>query len=367
MNRRTVLELTIAGLAGAWAAGGPARAASAPEFAPLFRGFNIAGWSASDPSGEAAPELLGELRSRGFNSVRLPVDGDILALGDAASKARILGGLDRALALLTEAGYRVMVDLHPGGALAGLLQNVPEEGALAAAGAWLTLRDVVADYPPERVFPELLNEPPMEQQAWLSLRRILAGIVRERCPDHTLVWGAARFQGTWETLETPPLDDRNAIAAVHFYWPMAFTHQCAEWLSSPLRDLTGIRFPAGADAAELADLTATLRSRGDEEAIGWLHEQFASPWSVSAIDEEFARLRRWSEANSCPVVLNEFGVLKACAPTESRLRWTRAVREAAEANGMGWIYWELDAGFGFVGAGQGPAGIDSGMVAALLG
>lgn len=30
----------------------------------------------------------------------------------------------------------------------------------------------------------------------------------------------------------------------------------------------------------------------------------------------------------------------------SRVRWTRAVREAAEERGFGWGYWEFGAGFG---------------------
>jgi endoglucanase len=67
------------------------------------------------------------------------------------------------------------------------------------------------------------------------------------------------------------------------------------------------------------------------------------------------------------VILDEFGALGFCSDAASRANWTRAVRHAAEANGIGWVYWELDYGFGFIRDRQSTQGFDPSMVEALLG
>jgi endoglucanase len=66
-------------------------------------------------------------------------------------------------------------------------------------------------------------------------------------------------------------------------------------------------------------------------------------------------------------MLNEFGVLNFCVDAQSRAAWVRAVREAAEANHIGWTYWELDQGFGFIKSRLSTEGFDAAMMAALLG
>lgn len=78
------------------------------------------------------------------------------------------------------------------------------------------------------------------------------------------------------------------------------------------------------------------------------------------------RLKRWSETHDCPVMMNEFGVLNFCVDAESRRFWVRAVRQAAEANQVGWAYWELDQGFGIIESRRSAEGFDVGMIAALL-
>jgi endoglucanase len=88
---------------------------------------------------------------------------------------------------------------------------------------------------------------------------------------------------------------------------------------------------------------------------------------VAHIDADFRRLAAWASANRCPVMLNEFGVLNFCVDATSRANWVRAVRRAAEANGVGWSYWEADQGFGFIADRRSTAGIDPSMLEALLG
>lgn len=67
---------------------------------------------------------------------------------------------------------------------------------------------------------------------------------------------------------------------------------------------------------------------------------------TEAIGSAFDLVRDWAAANgNPPVLLGEFGAYHT-ANMAARVRWTRAVREAAEARGFGWTYWEFGAGFG---------------------
>lgn len=65
-----------------------------------------------------------------------------------------------------------------------------------------------------------------------------------------------------------------------------------------------------------------------------------------AVEAAMAFAAAWGASRGLPVNLGEFGAFST-ADMASRARWTRAVRDAAEANGIGWTYWELAAGFGF--------------------
>jgi endoglucanase len=198
------------------------------------------------------------------------------------------------------------------------------------------------------------------------LRGRLAGIVRARC-EHTIVWGPARYQGIWEVDQTPPLDDRNSLAAVHYYAPMAFTHQCENWDSSPVGRLKDLPFPATRDAPAVTRLFTELQAAGDHRALAFLEDAFQQPWTEAQIASDFAGVAEWSRKNDCPVILDEFGALHFCSDPASRANWVRAVRRAAEANDMGWTYWELDYGFGFIGNRQSTEGFDRSLIDALLG
>jgi len=59
-------------------------------------------------------------------------------------------------------------------------------------------------------------------------------------------------------------------------------------------------------------------------------------------------------------------VLNFCVDAESRRFWVRAVRQAAEANQVGWAYWELDQGFGIIQSRRSIEGFDNAMIAALM-
>lgn len=53
----------------------------------------------------------------------------------------------------------------------------------------------------------------------------------------------------------------------------------------------------------------------------------------------------WSRTHRYPVFVGEFGAYSR-APAASRIAFNRFMRDAAEARGMRWQYWEFASGFG---------------------
>lgn len=344
----------------------PGFAATAQTPSVPTRGFNLPGWVDRETGSRPAHSVLEKLHRLGFRTIRLPVAADTIVGRDARSGTDMLRQIHAAVAELNGIGFGVIVDLHPDGEFMEALRNDPQAGGLEAAAAWNLLADMIADLPPASVYAELLNEPPLGQAVWLDLRGRLAETVRAKCPDHTIVWGPARYQGIWEIADTPPLADRNSIAAVHYYTPMGFTHQCENWDNSPVGRLKGLPFPAKRGAPQVKKLVAELTQAGDERALDFLNGEFEHPWNVAQISADFAQIGDWSKKHDCPVILDEFGALGFCSDPASRANWVRAVRQAAEANGVGWTYWEFDHGFGFIENRQSTEGFDLSMIDALL-
>jgi endoglucanase len=344
-----------------------AKAAPADDVPKIpSRGFNLPGWVDRDPGSAPTRPVLEKLRDLGFRSVRLLVSADTIVGVGGADRVAMLGRIRSAVEELTRSGYSVIVDLNPDGAFARLLRQDPAAAGKRAAEVWTHLREPIADLPVGSVYAELMNEPPLEQATWLELRDRLAAIVRSGCA-HTIIWGPARYQGIWELAGTTPLPDRNSIAAIHYYTPMAFTHQCENWDSSPIGRLKDLPFPATRDAPAVARLAAELRTAGDKPALAALEDAFQHPWTAAHIAADFAGVQEWSRENDCPVILDEFGALGFCSDMSSRANWIRAVRQAAEANGIGWVYWELDYGFGFIRSRRSTEGFDHPVIEALLG
>lgn len=365
MSRRRLMTLLAAGPASALPAVGGARARRILP-TPLARGFNLPGWVDREQGVAPARSVLKKLRSLGFASIRLPVAADPLLAGGDTARA-MLRRIADAVALCETMGFAVVLDLHPGGNFAASLRDDPAEGSRQAVAAWRLLRDVVAEFSSGTVFAELLNEPPMEQADWLTLRDELAGVIRQTCPRHGIVWGPARYQGMWELAGTTPVADERAIVAIHYYSPMAFTHQCENWDNSALGRVSDLPFPASAETPAVAMLRRRLSDAGDSEAVALLNDAYSQAWDAGRIAGEFARLGEWSKTHDCPVVIGEFGVLNFCVDPASRANWARAVREAAEANGIGWTWWELDQGFGFIRSRLDTDGFDHSMIDALTG
>jgi endoglucanase len=335
----------------------PASAISA-----LSRGFNADGWVNGSQS-PPAPALLVELRKAGMTHVRLPVPAEHIMLRFAAKadQRMRLDAVDTAVTTLVSLGYHVSVDLHAGQRFNRLHREEPVAAMRAMKDAWNDLAQIMRRHPTDRVFAELLNEPDLDAERWQREVEELAAFVRRLLPRTTLIVGPVNWQRPDSLPGFRPLSDLNVVYAIHFYDPMVFTHQ-AHWdPKDPLHHIQGLPYPIRAEDPDVQKLRRRLADDNKVTVLALLDR--AIP------DERVGRWLEpaavWQQQFSRPIIINEFGVLKAGAPVESRLRWLSSVAAYAEQHCWGWAHWELEHGFGLVDSQTGKP--DAGVLKALLG
>nr|QMS48082.1 endoglucanase [uncultured bacterium] len=158
------------------------------------------------------------------------------------------------------------------------------------------------------VWFELLNEP-HDRITHANLRAVLEPAldeVRATNPTRPVVIGGEFWSGI-NSLATIPLpDDRYLVVTFHYYDPFSFTHQGAPWISPPMP--TGVTFPSGTDAADLAA-------------------------NVQKAADFIARTNR-------PLFLGEYGAYEGI-PLVQRVTWYGTVHDAfaaEEVDGCAWAY-----------------------------
>lgn len=328
----------------------------------LSRGVNADGWIA-DPRSAPPRSLLLALRKAGLTHIRLPVPADDV-IPRFASKLDIdrhLQTVDAALKTLLQLGFAVSIDLHSGERFNPLHKDDPAAAMIEMKSAWGELATIMQRYPSDRVFAELLNEPEVDAAQWQSEVRDLAGFIRNLLPQTTLITGPVNWQRADSLPGFTPLDDPNVVYAIHFYDPMVFTHQ-AHWdQNEPLHYVTGLPYPIRADDPRVQQLREQLTAQNHREALAMVDR--ATP--DRGIDKWLAPAAAWQQKYSRPIIINEFGVLKAGAPRDSRLRWLAGVTDYARQQCWGWTHWEMMQGFGLADAVTGK--LDREALKALLG
>jgi len=281
----------------------------------LARTINFGNMLEHAREGLAGPMLRDEFvvlsKQAGFTAIRLPVRWDARAgyQPPYTISAEFLARVDGVVKLASAHGLSVILDMHH---YASMMMEPQAEQARFVA-LWRQVAEHYRDAPPTVMF-EVLNEPnrALTQSLWNQALAEVIPAIRASNPRRTLIIGGSEWNSrhSLATLALPK-DDRDIIATFHYYDPMPFTHQGAEWVSG---------------------------------AGGWLGTRWTAA-QRSQVRDDFAAVKRWAETQGRPVFLGEFGAYSRADET-SRVAWTTAVREEAEAHGFGWAYWELASSFG---------------------
>jgi endoglucanase len=341
----------------------------AARLARLRHGINLSHWFAqsSDYSrthleSHTTAEDIALIRKIGFDHVRLTLEPAPLFNGADPDKLNVeyLKYLDSALDMILARGLAVIVDIHPSDEFKAKL-NSSDRQIEAFGKFWRALAQHLSARDPERVFPEVINEPMVEDgYRWFGMQGKLISAIREGAPRHTIIASGHRWSGLPELLFMQPYADRNIIYNFHFYEPFAFTHQGATWAGPNPPFYKNVPYPSSPDR-----VSKVLDTVQNESARNNLLRYGEDRWNAARIDREIGTAAAWAAKNHVPLTCNEFGTFRNFAPPADRAAWIRDMRTALEKYGIGWTMWDYAGGFGVVNKQNGHATPDVEIVRAL--
>lgn len=192
---------------------------------------------------------LANIAQAGFDTVRIPVRWDSHA-GKAPDYTIDPAWLDRVEHIVKAAldqHLNVILDEHN----FDPLMADPAANKAQLAAMWRQIASRFADYPTDRLWFEIANEP-HDKLTNANLTETLApslAAIRESNPDRPVIVGGEFWSGidSLKTLTLP--DDPNIVPTFHYYEPFDFTHQGASWVkpSPPV----GRKYGSDDDAARL--------------------------------------------------------------------------------------------------------------------
>ncbi len=357
----------------------PAAAQNTQAFtdaANLGRGVNVA---YERPNGQsfrvrrpaAFNAILDDISRRGFDHIRLAVDFNRHSRrvqGKWQVRPAFLRGLRAAVRQANNRDLLVILDMHGKGNNG--FHKTPARARPRFVGLWSS---IATAFKAERnVYFQLMNEPigpslPVARNAAQRARNLkttntYSGAVNRY---YTQATRAIRAAGANQPILISPIfynnlfeiprlrmptvrqgvRDNRVIIDVHFYDPLCFTHQGADWLAGTL--------PAYKASCQTTNVT-WQSAFADDPFATQAQEKGKEAWMTDA----FNNAVKFAAAKNAPVYIGEFGTNDPSyrgnrfrAPRRERLAWTQAVvdntvntKQAGQPISFG--YWEYEASFG---------------------
>lgn len=328
------------------------------RFFSLTRGINLAHWFAQtsyvDPNYITDTDLQ-NLSSLGFKHVRLTIDPDILfdQTNPTSLNEKYLGYIDSALDAIEAHDLSVIINIHAKGEFNQRLAK-EDEFVNSFAQFWKSFAGHLNRRSAEQVFLESLNEPAFgfhlqdndnqdvdPIQRWNEVQVKLLAAIREAAPDHTLIAKAYDWEGIDSLKTLTPLADPNVVYNFHFYEPMPFTHQGANWIDREFSSVQNLPYPYNQQKCE--ELIPTIL---DQKAKTIAESYCNQKWDAAKLEGRIAKAAAWAKENNVLLTANEFGVYRSFVAHEDRLQWIGDVRSLLEKYDIGWAMWEYSSGFG---------------------
>jgi endoglucanase len=283
------------------------------EAAAMGPGVNVLGY---DPGWHNPlrwrfmPEHFRAIRAAGFRHVRIVLQAFAFMDEAGTLDPKWLAQLDVFVKAALDAGLIVVLDEHD-------FTRCAADANACRTKLFAFWRQMAPRYAaaPNRLMFELLNEPhgALTAPLWNSLLADTLALVRTTNPDRNVVIGPSQWNGlgALPLLELPEAD-RHIIVTFHYYLPMEFTHQGAGFVGPPISTHTGVTW--------------------------------GTPAELQTLTDNFNKVQAWSAAHRRPIYLGEFGVYDSAAMNE-RVKWTTAMRSAAETRGFAFAWWQFDSDF----------------------
>ncbi|MBW8828341.1 MAG: cellulase family glycosylhydrolase [Burkholderiales bacterium] len=161
-----------------------------------------------------------------------------------------------------------------------------------------------------RLLFELYNNPHGTASSWNTLASAALTAIRQSDARRVVIVGPVGYgAGALPQLALP--QDRHWMAVIHHGEPLRFVSQGRPWVE-------------GADR--------------------WLGTTCCDAGQLKTMAHELDLAQAWSQRQRRPVWLGRFGAASA-APPDSRARYLRAMRDAAESRGIPWTHTDFAANF----------------------
>jgi endoglucanase len=298
---------------------------------PLNRGINITAWFRFPASRDPAVlgkyltgQALADLRTAGFDFVRLAVDPAI-----AETQLPVLIAAIRRIQLQ---GLTVVVSPHPH-------DWHLETGRERLRIFWRTLAPALRALDPARTVPEVLNEPvfPGDPTGWAALQHLVLRDIRQSLPNATVVLTGQDWGSIGGLLALTPEDDQNVVYSLHFYDPAELTSLAAYRPGLDRAALARLPFPV--DDRPVCEAAAD--GSADSGTRDLMRYYCAFGWDTARVALAIGRAADWARLHRVRLLAGEFGA-SAALNVPARMAWLRTVRDAFEANGIGWALWGYD-------------------------
>lgn len=254
------------------------------------------------------------LNNNGFDLVRFPINFDEIFPKDLDTfkdEDSQLVRLDSLISNAISCNVKILLDFHK---YQGLKKS-PDQHLERFIKIWLKLAERYKEIPSSQLAFEIFNEPnlALDTEKWNEVLNKTLPSIAEIDADRTFFIGSSE-QNIIETLpilELPSIPNP-IIYVFHYYTPMEFTHQQADW----------------------------SESYSDYESRAWPLEN-----DIEKLAFDFKNVNEFAQSNSVEVILGEFGVYGK-AEENSRYRWLEQIIKQTEKYNIPWIHWDLSSGFG---------------------
>ena len=320
-------------------------------FTGFEKGINFGGWlSQCDHTKERYDTFIKagdftEVKNRGYDHVRVPVDYELFANDDLEFHGNGLSYIDFAIEECEKNGLHMVLDLHrtvgfsfdPGHNKEGFFENEAYQNFFYVI--WEKLSERYGKYSDMLAF-EMLNEVTKKEycEPWNRISTECIKRIRKNAPDTWILLGGY-YNNSIEALKdlALPYDDK-IVYNFHCYEPLLFTHQGAYWIAS--MD-TSFRFHYKSSFRTYEELShkQLCQAFSDFEALD--PNQCPDERYFERLVSEAVRV---AEERNVPLYCGEYGVIDLADRNDAK-EWFHDFHAVMDKYSVGravWIYKEMD-------------------------
>ncbi len=308
---------------------------------PFSRGFNFSGWFElygveEIPFGRYTEQDFADIKGLGADVIRLPVHFHRVTGGapDYTIDPLFFRFLDKAVDWAEKYEIYIIIDFHfsePG-------QSMDEVYDRMLFPVWAQIAQRYRDRSDYVVY-EILNEPfGITDRRWGEVQGRAIETIRRYDTKHAIVVtyaGGGGYNDIEKLNSLPRYSDTNLIYTFHFYEPMLFTHQGADWVGPGMASVAGIPFPP--DRSRMPRFLSEFK----DTWVEYLYNNYSSEGDPSRIYRALDRIVTFSRQRNVPVYCGEFGVIRLNnAHQEDRVRWFQLLATALDERGISRTSWD---------------------------